>query len=96
MGEIEYGANSNLCKSLGVTKLPAVQVYSSKGKLVDQIRCGPNKLPAFLDRLDMLMSMDPSEIDFEADMKQGTILADNFLESLKDEIPSSSVSPLMV
>ena len=35
MGEIEYGANSDLCKSLGVTKLPAVQVYSSKRELPD-------------------------------------------------------------
>jgi hypothetical protein len=90
MGEIEYGSNADLCKSLGVTKLPAVHIYSSKGKLVDAFRCGPKKLPVLLDKLDLYMSMSPAEIDFEADMFEGAILGDNVLDALNAEILASS------
>ncbi|KAL3909748.1 MAG: hypothetical protein SGILL_007963 [Bacillariaceae sp.] len=96
MGEVDYSANSELCKSLGVTKLPAVQVYSSKGRLVDSMRCGPTKLPALLDKLDMYLSMDPAEVDFEADMFEGSRLGDNVLDALEKEIAASAAKkPLM-
>jgi thiol-disulfide isomerase/thioredoxin len=101
MGEIEYGANADLCKSLGVTKLPAVHIYSSKGRLVDAIRCGANKLSAFLDKLDMYLSMSPAEVDFAADMLEGVNLGNNVLDTLNKEIANSNTGtpakqPLMV
>jgi thioredoxin-like negative regulator of GroEL len=92
MAEIEYGSNPELCKSLGVTKLPAVHIYSSKGKLVDAFRCGPKKLPALLDKLDMYLSMSPAEIDFEADMFEGAILGDSVLNALEEEILAASAT----
>lgn len=90
MGEIEWSSNSELCKSLGITKLPAVHIYSSKGRLVDAFRCGPNKLSMFLDKLDNYMSMDPAELEFEADMTEGARLSANVVDALNEEILSSS------
>jgi thioredoxin-like negative regulator of GroEL len=93
MGEIEWGANSDLCKALGVTKLPAVHIYSSKGRLVDAFRCGPNKLPMFLDKLDNYLSMDSAELDFEADMTEGTRLSESVMDALNHEILANSAEP---
>mmetsp|Transcript_28057 Transcript_28057/g.46441 ORF Transcript_28057/g.46441 Transcript_28057/m.46441 type:complete len:277 (+) Transcript_28057:201-1031(+) len=90
MGEIEYGSNTELCKSLGVTKLPTVHIYSSKGKLVDSFRCGPKKVSVLLDKLDMYMSMSPAEVDFEADMYEGALVGDSILDALNEEISAAA------
>ncbi|KAG7336494.1 thioredoxin [Nitzschia inconspicua] len=90
MGEIEWSGNSDLCKALGVTKLPAVHIYSSKGRLVDAFRCGPNKFPLFLDKLDNYLSMDSAELDFEADMVEGSRLSESVMDALSREMLSNN------
>jgi thioredoxin-like negative regulator of GroEL len=88
MAEIEYGSNKELCKSLGVTKLPSVHFYST-GKLVDGFPCGPNKIGMLLEKLTRFRSMSPAELEFEADMNQGIALGDSVLESLSISVTNS-------
>ena len=81
MAEMEYGANRELCKSLGIKKLPSVHFYS-RGKLVDGFPCAPNKIGMLLNRLEDYRDMSPAELEFEADMNQGAALGASVLKEL--------------
>jgi hypothetical protein len=92
MAEMEYGSNKELCKSLGVTKLPSVHFYS-KEKLVDGFPCGPKKIGTLLEKLTRFRSMTPAELEFESDMNQGMVLGDIVLDSLSIEVVNTSEKP---
>jgi hypothetical protein len=85
MAEIEYGANQELCRSLGVKKLPSVHFYS-EGMLVDGFPCGPNKIGMLLEKLMHFKSLSPAELAFEADMNQGLALGESVIETLSFEL----------
>lgn len=82
--EMEYGKNTDFCKSLGVEKLPSVYFYS-KNQKVDAFPCGPKKLPLLLEKLASYGSMSPAELAFEAEMNRGARLANSVLETLQQE-----------
>ena len=73
MAEVEYGANKELCKSLGIKKVPSVHFYSM-GKKVDGFPCGPKKIPMLMEKLSHYRSLSLSELSFEADMNEGASL----------------------
>lgn len=85
LAEIEYGANRDLCKRLGVKKLPSIHFYS-QGKKVDGFPCGPKKLPLLLLKLSEYKSMSPLDLEFAADMNQGMGLGETVLEALDAEV----------
>lgn len=85
LAEMEYRSNKELCKSLGIKKLPSVHFYS-KGKLIEGFPCGPRKIGMLLEKLERYQSMTPAELEFEADMNQGMALGDSVLETLNIEI----------
>jgi hypothetical protein len=84
LAEIEYGANKELCKSLGVKRVPSVHFYSL-GKKVDGFSCGPKKITMLLEKLSHYRSLSLPELSFEADMNQGLTLGDSVLETLSPE-----------
>lgn len=81
LAEIEYGANKELCKSLGIKKLPTVHFYS-QGKLVEGFGCGPRKINVLLDKLMRYRAMSLPELDFEGEMNRGMTLGKSVAESL--------------
>lgn len=85
MAEMEYGANIDLCKRLGVKKLPSVHFYS-QGKLVDGFPCGPSKIGKVLEKFSEYRSMSPAELSFEADMNEGMALGDTVLTTLNQRL----------
>ena len=87
LAEMDHGSNKELCKSLGVTKVPSVHFYS-RGRLVEGFPCGPRKIAFLLDKLMRYRSMTTSELAFEADMNEGKALGDTFLETLDMDVPS--------
>jgi hypothetical protein len=89
MAQVEFGQNTELCKSLGVTKFPSVQIYS-RGRLIDSLSCGPRKLPIVLEKLEQYLSMSPAELDFEADMFDGSILGETVLDTIDRELESAT------
>ena len=79
MARVDFGKNSDLCKSRGVTKFPSVQIYS-RGRLVDSFSVGgQRKVPYLVEKLGRYLSMSPSELEFEADMFDGVVLGDTVL-----------------
>jgi thioredoxin-like negative regulator of GroEL len=89
LAEMEYGANRELCKRLGVKKLPSIHFYS-EGKKVDGFPCGPRKLPMLLEKLTEYRYMGLEDLSFEADMNQGLELGENVLETLGSEKAKSN------
>jgi thioredoxin-like negative regulator of GroEL len=81
LAQIEFGKNTALCKSLGVTKVPSIQFYS-QDKKVDDFPCGPKKIAHTLERLNYFRSLSPQQLAFEADMGQGEELGGELLEQL--------------
>jgi len=86
-GSLEFGANKELCRSMGIKRLPTVQIYNGDQQLVSSFACGPSKFPLLLAKLDKYMSMSAEELRFEADMAEGASL---ITEDAKVSSPSSS------
>ncbi|CAJ1937179.1 unnamed protein product [Cylindrotheca closterium] len=84
LAEIEYGKNADLCKSLGVKKVPSIFFYF-KGNKLDGFPCGPKRIAHTLERLNHYRSLSSTELDFEADMGQGNVLGDALLENLQSQ-----------
>ena len=93
MAEIEYGANRELCKSLGVKKVPSVHFYS-QGKFIEGFPCGPKKIAMLLEKLTHYRSLSNSELAFEADMNQGSALGNSVLETLCAEAPHCDLAQM--
>jgi thioredoxin-like negative regulator of GroEL len=91
MAEIEYGANTEFCQELGITKLPTVNIYSN-GRKVDGFPCGPKKYSLLLEKLDTYLRLSHEELAFEAEMNQGAALADTVLSTLNSQQKSASNS----
>ena len=89
LAQIEYGANRKLCKSLDVKKVPSVHFYSERKK-VDGFPCGPKKIAMLLEKLSHYRSLSLVELSFEADMNEGSALADRVLETLCEDEESTS------
>ena len=51
-GSIEYGANMDICRKLGIKRLPTVQMYQKRKGLLQGFACGPKKFPLLLERLE--------------------------------------------
>jgi thioredoxin-like negative regulator of GroEL len=79
LGQIEFGANTKLCKKLGVKKVPSLHFYS-ESKKVDGFPCGPKKISHTLERLNHYRSLSLSELSFEADMNKGKALGEDMLK----------------
>jgi thiol-disulfide isomerase/thioredoxin len=70
MASIEFGANSALCRSLGITKLPTVHFYKGPVKLAG-FAAGPNKIQMVRDTMEHYIEVSDTELEFENDMQQG-------------------------
>ena len=70
IAEVEWGANLDLCKALGVTKLPAVYFYSGSTK-IDGFAAGPSRFAKVRQAVQRYASMSPDELQFEAKLEQG-------------------------
>jgi thiol-disulfide isomerase/thioredoxin len=67
---IEWGANTELCRSLGITRLPSVHYYHNGRKLAG-FSAGPSKIQLVKDRLTYYQSLSKAELEFEANIEQG-------------------------
>jgi thiol-disulfide isomerase/thioredoxin len=70
LASIEWKANTELCRSLGVTRLPSVHYYQNGRKLAG-FPAGPSKFPLVKDRLTYYQTLSKAELDFEANLEQG-------------------------
>jgi thioredoxin-like negative regulator of GroEL len=67
---VEWGANTELCRSLEITRLPSVHYYHNGRKLAG-FSAGPSKFQLVKDRLTYYQSLAEDELEFEANIEQG-------------------------
>jgi thioredoxin-like negative regulator of GroEL len=67
---VEWGANTELCRSLEITRLPSVHYYQNGRKLAG-FSAGPSKFQLVKDRLTYYQSLAKAELEFEANIEQG-------------------------
>eukprot|EP00980_Cylindrotheca_fusiformis_P006128 scaffold1319_cov126-Cylindrotheca_fusiformis.AAC.17 len=90
LAQIEYGENTELCKSLGVQKVPSIHFYS-QGKKIDGFPCGPKRIAYTLERLNHYRNQSPEELAFEAELGMGGAFVDEVLdEVLTDDVTGPS------
>jgi hypothetical protein len=79
VASIEWTACTALCRSMGITRLPTVQFFNRHGEKVGSLAAGPSKFTQVQQALDHYLSLQSSELDFEADMERGKTLMDQQL-----------------
>lgn len=85
--EIEYGQNIELCKAIGIKKLPFVQLYKTSTGKIDEFVCGPSDFKKKVtSKVELMLAMSDEELAFEKIMKEGQSLTDGIIASSSDEV----------
>jgi hypothetical protein len=79
VASIEWTACTALCRSMGITRLPTVQFFNRHGEKIGSLAAGPSKFNKVQQALDHYLSLQSTELDFEADMERGKTLMDQQL-----------------
>jgi thioredoxin-like negative regulator of GroEL len=94
LASIEWKANTELCRSLGVTRLPSVHYYQ-KGRKLAGFPAGPSKFQLVKDRLTYYQTLSKAELDFEANLEQGgTLIMDtmNLAAKKEEQLPAKETA----
>jgi hypothetical protein len=84
--EVEFGANAELCRSLGIKKLPNVHIY--KGTELGRITgfpCGPSKFATLEDTLERFRTMSDDDLKLEKTLEEGGELVDQILQTVRTD-----------
>ncbi|KAL7565079.1 hypothetical protein ACA910_005088 [Epithemia clementina (nom. ined.)] len=76
IASIEWSKSESLCNSLGITKLPTVQIYSM-GLKVAQIAVPASKFGKVQETVDQFLSLSTDDLYFAAKMEQGASLVES-------------------
>jgi hypothetical protein len=81
--EMEFGANAEFCRSLGIKKLPNIHIYKvpSPGWITG-FPCGPSKFTILEETLDRLQSMKDDELQLAKTLEEGSEMADEIVREL--------------
>eukprot|EP00978_Attheya_sp_CCMP212_P004350 scaffold9496_cov40-Attheya_sp.AAC.2 len=81
--QVEFTANADLCRTLGVHKLPYIHIYSgSKGRVAD-FACGPKNFPLVIEKMNKFLDKEMSH--FDKTMEAGSTLGDQIATELQDQ-----------
>jgi thioredoxin-like negative regulator of GroEL len=71
-GSIEFGANTGMCRTLEIKRLPTVHFYR-KGEQLDEFACGPSKYPRLIETMEQLLQRQKQaqHDNFVSTMQQG-------------------------
>ena len=80
--EVEFSANAELCRSLGIKKLPNIHIYKNNLGRITGFPCGPSKFPILEETLDRLVAttMSDDDLRLEKTLEEGGELVDQILE----------------
>lgn len=74
--EVDYGSNKELCKSLGISTLPYVQIYRCADVQLEGFSCGPSKMSLLSKKLETYSQpSEPSDLSEVALASQSASLA---------------------
>lgn len=60
--EVEFSANKDLCRRLGIKKLPCVQFYKGPDGCLDTVMCGPSKFADVKLKLKDVLGEDAADL----------------------------------
>jgi hypothetical protein len=81
--QAEYSENRILCKAMGITKLPFVQIYKAGVGKIDEFVCGPRDFQEKVKRrVDELLEMSDDELRFQREMEEGQSLSNSLLPAI--------------
>lgn len=83
LASIEFGANTALCRALGIKRLPYIHIYKSPVGRITDFSCGPSKFPMLEEKLATYLSMSVQELKFEKEMDKGAELGDVIVSELQ-------------
>jgi len=91
--EIEYGQNKQLCKAIGIKKLPFVQLYKTNTGKIDEFVCGPRDFKdKITNKVELLLALSDEELAFQKNMKEGQFLTDGIISSISGQTTGSQKS----
>lgn len=73
---IEWAANTEQCRSLGIKKLPTVHFYRGTTKLAG-FSAGPKKIQMVKETLQYYQGLSADELDFSSTLQEGSLLVEN-------------------
>jgi thioredoxin-like negative regulator of GroEL len=94
LASIEWGANTEFCRSLGIKRLPSVHYYHN-GRKLGGFPAGPSKFELVKDRLTYYQSLSKAELEFEANLLQGGTLVSNTIHlaaKQEEELPAKEAA----
>ena len=83
MASVEFGANTSLCRALGIKKLPYIHIYKCPVGRIADFSCGPSKFSMLEEKLAGYINMSNEELKFEKEMDKGGELGDVIVSELK-------------
>jgi thioredoxin-like negative regulator of GroEL len=75
-GSIEFGANTGMCRTLDIKRLPTVHFYR-KGEQLDGFACGPSKFPRLVETMEHFLQRQSQHDSFAETLAQGEELIRN-------------------
>lgn len=73
LGSIEFGSNTQLCRSLEIKRLPTVHFYK-KGDKIAGFPCGPKKFPLLQSTVEQYIQSNQQELQLEQTLADGDAL----------------------
>eukprot|EP00547_Thalassionema_nitzschioides_P004847 CAMPEP_0194211742 /NCGR_PEP_ID=MMETSP0156-20130528/11075_1 /TAXON_ID=33649 /ORGANISM="Thalassionema nitzschioides, Strain L26-B" /LENGTH=222 /DNA_ID=CAMNT_0038939389 /DNA_START=198 /DNA_END=866 /DNA_ORIENTATION=+ len=83
--EIEFGANTKLCRSLKIKRLPSVHIHKGSVGQLAAFPCGPSKFPILESKLDSFLGMTDEELKLEIQNKEFSDITDEIGSELRKE-----------
>mmetsp|Transcript_13993 Transcript_13993/g.18374 ORF Transcript_13993/g.18374 Transcript_13993/m.18374 type:complete len:278 (-) Transcript_13993:286-1119(-) len=87
--QVEFGANTILCKSLGIKKLPTVHFYKQPHGKLTGFPCGPKKFDLLVETLEEYKGMTDEELKLKKELEEGDALLDTIAGDIQKTAPSS-------
>mmetsp|Transcript_485 Transcript_485/g.1173 ORF Transcript_485/g.1173 Transcript_485/m.1173 type:complete len:190 (+) Transcript_485:537-1106(+) len=84
--QVEYSQNMQLCKMLGIKKLPHVHIYKGDLGRLAAFTCGPSKFPLLVEpKVQHFLEATDEELRLEKELEDGASLGDSIVEKIYQE-----------
>ena len=90
--EVEFSANAELCRTLGIKKLPNVHLYKGPLGRITGFPCGPSKFGLLEDTVTRFLTMTDDELQLEKTLEEGGELVDEILMKLRQDAAAATAT----
>jgi len=83
--EIEFGANTKLCRTLGIKRLPSVHLHKGAVGQLAGFPCGPAKFPSLENTLESFLGKSDEELELDKKLEESSDLSDEIINQLRKD-----------